>query len=39
MRDAARRMATLMAVTPQSLLNLMRDFPFDPMTMVALTPS
>jgi predicted Zn-dependent peptidase len=31
-------MATLMAVTPDSLKQLMRDFPFDPMTIVSLGP-
>jgi predicted Zn-dependent peptidase len=31
-------MATLMAVTPDSLRLLMTDFPFDPMTIVSLGP-
>ena len=31
-------MATLMKVTPDSLRNLMSDFPFDPMTIVSLGP-
>jgi predicted Zn-dependent peptidase len=31
-------MATLMAVTPDSLKQLMRDFTFDPMTIVSLGP-
>jgi predicted Zn-dependent peptidase len=31
-------MATLLAVTPQSLKQLMDDFPFDPMTIVSLGP-
>jgi predicted Zn-dependent peptidase len=31
-------MATLLAVTPQSLRQLMDDFPFDPMTIVSLGP-
>jgi predicted Zn-dependent peptidase len=31
-------MATLMAVTPDSLKQLMVDFPFDPMTIVSLGP-
>jgi hypothetical protein len=31
-------MATLLAVTPDSLRQLMRDFPFDPMTLVTLGP-
>jgi len=31
-------MATLMAVTPDSLKQLMNDFPFDPMTIVSLGP-
>lgn len=32
-------MATLMAVTPASLKQLMVDFPFDPMTIVSLGPT
>jgi predicted Zn-dependent peptidase len=31
-------MATLMKVTPDSLRKLMKDFPFDPMTIVSLGP-
>jgi len=31
-------MATLNAVTTDSLRALMRDFPFDPMTIVTLGP-
>jgi predicted Zn-dependent peptidase len=31
-------MATLKAVTRDSLMDLMRDFPFDPMTIVTLGP-
>ena len=31
-------MATLMSVTPDSMRQLMRDFPFDPMTVVSLGP-
>ncbi|MGA2584206.1 MAG: pitrilysin family protein [Tepidisphaeraceae bacterium] len=30
--------ATLMALSPESLRQLMRDFPFDPMTIVSLGP-
>jgi predicted Zn-dependent peptidase len=32
-------MATLLQVTPDSLRKLMRDFPFDPMTIVSLGPA
>ena len=31
-------MATLMSLNADSLRNLMRDFPFDPMTIVTLGP-
>jgi len=31
-------MATLQAVTRDSLQDLMREFPFDPMTVVSLGP-
>ena len=31
-------MATLLAVNRESLEQLMRDFPFDPMTIVTLGP-
>jgi hypothetical protein len=31
-------MATLQAITPDSLKKLMQDFPFDPMTIVTLGP-
>ena len=37
-RSLEQDMATLMAVTPDSLRQLMRDFPFDPMTIVSLGP-
>jgi len=37
-RSLQQDMDTLMAVTPQSLKDLMRDFPFDPMTLVSLGP-
>jgi predicted Zn-dependent peptidase len=37
-RSLEQDMATLMAVTPQSLTQLMREFPFDPMTIVRLGP-
>ena len=37
-RSLEQDMATLMAVTPESLKELMRDFPFDPMTIVSLGP-
>jgi predicted Zn-dependent peptidase len=37
-RSLEMDMATLLAVTPQSLRNLMEDFPFDPMTIVSLGP-
>ena len=37
-RSLEQDMATLEAVTPESLRQLMRDFPFDPMTIVSLGP-
>ena len=37
-RSLEQDMATLMAVTPDSLRQLMKDFPFDPMTLVTLGP-
>ena len=37
-RSLEQDMATLMAVTPASLKQLMRDFTFDPMTIVSLGP-
>ncbi len=37
-RSLEQDMATLSAVTPQSLKQLMRDFTFDPMTIVSLGP-
>jgi predicted Zn-dependent peptidase len=37
-RSLEKDMATLMAVTPESLKQLMKDFPFDPMTVVSLGP-
>jgi predicted Zn-dependent peptidase len=37
-RSLDKDMATLMAVTPESLRGLMREFPFDPMTIVTLGP-
>ncbi|HLL88860.1 MAG TPA: pitrilysin family protein [Tepidisphaeraceae bacterium] len=37
-RNLEQDMATLMAVTPASLRELMREFPFDPMTIVTLGP-
>jgi predicted Zn-dependent peptidase len=38
-RSLDQDMQTLLAVTPQSLRDLMSDFPFDPMTVVTLGPS
>jgi predicted Zn-dependent peptidase len=38
-RSLEQDMATLMSITPQSLLDLMRQFPFDPMTIVSLGPN
>jgi predicted Zn-dependent peptidase len=37
-RSLERDMETLNAVTTQSLKDLMREFPFDPMTIVSLGP-
>jgi len=37
-RSLQEDMATLMALTPGSLRQLMTDFPFDPMTIVSLGP-
>ncbi len=37
-RSLEQDMATLMEVTPRSLVELMNDFPFDPMTIVSLGP-
>jgi predicted Zn-dependent peptidase len=37
-RSLEKDMATLNAVTTQSLSQLMQDFPFDPMTIVSLGP-
>jgi hypothetical protein len=37
-RSLEQDMATLMAVNRDSLVQLMRDFPFDPMTIVTLGP-
>lgn len=37
-RSLEKDMATLMSVTADSLRQLMRDFPFDPMTIVTLGP-
>jgi predicted Zn-dependent peptidase len=37
-RSLEMDMATLLAVTPQSLQQLMSDFTFDPMTIVSLGP-
>jgi predicted Zn-dependent peptidase len=37
-RSLEQDMETLLAVTPQSLRDLMREFPFDPMTLVTLGP-
>jgi predicted Zn-dependent peptidase len=37
-RSLEADMATLMAVTPDSLRQLMAEFPFDPMTVVSLGP-
>lgn len=38
-RSLEQDTATLAAVTPESLKQLMRDFPFDPMTLVTLGPA
>jgi predicted Zn-dependent peptidase len=37
-RSLEKDMATLMAVTPASLSQLMEEFPFEPMTVVSLGP-
>src|SRR3954471_24254212 len=37
-RSLEQEMATLQAITPDSLKKLMQDFPFDPMTIVTLGP-
>jgi len=37
-RSLEQDMATLMGVNVDSLRRLMRDFPFDPMTLVTLGP-
>ncbi len=37
-RSLEQDMATLQAITPDSLKKLMHDFPFDPMTIVTLGP-
>ena len=37
-RSLEQDMATLQAVTTDSLRQLMRDFPFDPMTIVTMGP-
>ena len=37
-RSLEQDMDTLMKVTPNSLRDLMKDFPFDPMTIVSLGP-
>jgi predicted Zn-dependent peptidase len=37
-RSLEQDMATLQAITPDSLKKLMTDFPFDPMTIVTLGP-
>jgi predicted Zn-dependent peptidase len=37
-RSLEQDLATLQGVTPASLKQLMRDFPFDPMTLVTLGP-
>src|SRR5207237_5214155 len=37
-RSLEQDMATLQAITPDSLKKLMHDFPFDPMTIVKLGP-
>jgi predicted Zn-dependent peptidase len=38
-RSLEKDMATLMAVTPDSLKQLMTEYPFDPMTIVSLGPN
>jgi predicted Zn-dependent peptidase len=37
-RSLEKDMATLLAVTPESLKQLMQEYPFDPMTVVSLGP-
>jgi len=37
-RSLEQDMNTLMAVTPESMRQLMKEFPFDPMTVVSLGP-
>lgn len=37
-RSLDQDMATLMAITPRSLVELMEQYPFDPMTIVTLAP-
>jgi len=37
-RSLEQDMATIMSITPDSLRQLMKDFPFDPMTLVTLGP-
>jgi predicted Zn-dependent peptidase len=37
-RSLEQDMATLLAITPESLQALMNEFPFDPMTIVSLGP-
>lgn len=38
-RSLEQDMATLMAITPRSLTDLMDDYPFDPMTIVTMGPA
>ena len=38
-RSLDQDMATLMAITPRSLVELMNDYPFDPMTIVTMGPA
>jgi len=37
-RSLDQDMATLLSVTPESLKQLLNEFPFDPMTLVTLGP-
>jgi predicted Zn-dependent peptidase len=37
-RSLEQDMATLLSITPDSLRDLMKDYPFDPMTIVTLGP-
>ena len=37
-RSLEQDMSTLMSITPESLRELMREYPFDPMTIVTLGP-